>query len=66
MSWRSDFLEARDGRQQELDRILEQSRPEDAASFFLISANVPGCDKHRPGIARLLRGALDSLQGPSG
>ncbi len=66
MSGRSDFLEARDGRQQELDRILGQSRPEDAASFLLISANVPGCDKHRPGIARLLRGALDSLQGSIG
>ena len=62
MSRRMDFLEARDGRQQELDRIVGQSRPEDAASFFLISANIPGCDKHRPGIARLLRGALDSLQ----
>ena len=32
----------------------------------MISANVPGCDKHRPGIARLLRGALDSLQGSIG
>jgi triphosphoribosyl-dephospho-CoA synthase len=66
MSGREDFLEARDGRQQELDRILRQSRPEDAASFFLISANVPGCDKHRPGIACLLRGALDSLRGSIG
>jgi len=62
MSWRADFLEARDGRQRELDRLLRQSTPEDAASFLLISANVPGCDKHRPGIARLLRGALDSLE----
>jgi triphosphoribosyl-dephospho-CoA synthase len=62
MSWRADFLEARDGRQRELDRTLGQARPEDAASFFLISANIPGCDKHRPGITRLLRRALDSLQ----
>ena len=61
MICRSDFLKARDGRQQELDRILGQARPEDAASFLLISANVPGCDKLRPGISRLLRGALDSL-----
>ena len=62
MSWRADFLEARDGRQRELDRLLRQSTPEAAASFLLIGANVPGCDKHRPGIARLLRGALDSLE----
>ena len=62
MSWRADFLEARDGRQRELDRLLGQSTPEAAASFLLIGANVPGCDKHRPGIARLLRGALDSLE----
>jgi triphosphoribosyl-dephospho-CoA synthase len=62
MSRRSDFLEARDRRQQELDRILRRARPEDAPSFLLISANVPGGDKYRPGIARLLRGALDSLK----
>ncbi len=62
MTWRLDFLEARDGRQRELNRILGQVRAEDAASLLSISANVPGCDKHRPGIARLLRGALDSLQ----
>ncbi|MGA2963491.1 MAG: triphosphoribosyl-dephospho-CoA synthase [Candidatus Korobacteraceae bacterium] len=62
MSWMSDFLEARDERQRVLDRTLERARPEDAASFLLISANVPGCDKHRPGITRLLRGALDSLR----
>jgi triphosphoribosyl-dephospho-CoA synthase len=62
MSWMSDFLEARDERQRVLDRTLERARPEDAASFLLISANVPGCDKYRPGITRLLRGALDSLR----
>jgi phosphoribosyl-dephospho-CoA transferase len=62
MTRSSDFLAARDGRQQEIDRILGQAKPDDAASFLVISANVPGCDKHRPGISRLLRGALDSLQ----
>jgi triphosphoribosyl-dephospho-CoA synthase len=62
MTWRLDFLAARDGRQRELNRILGQVRAEDAASLLSISANVPGCDKHRPGIARLLRGAMDSLQ----
>ncbi len=66
MTWRLDFLKARDGRQQELDRILGQTKRKDAASFLLISTNVPGCDKHRPGISRLLRGALDSLQGSIG
>jgi holo-ACP synthase CitX len=61
MNCRSDFLKARDERQKELDRILGEARPEDAASFLFISANVPGRDKLRPGISRLLRGALDSL-----
>ncbi len=65
MSWNSDyraaFLEARDERQQELDRILGQARAKDAASLLVISSNVPGRDKFRPGISRLLRGALDSL-----
>ena len=62
MTCSADFLEARDGRQQELDRTLARAKPEDALSFLLIGVNVPGCDKHRPGISRLLRGALDSLQ----
>ena len=66
MTWRLHFVEARDGRQRELDRTLGQARPEDAASFLLISANVPGYDKHRPGISRLLRGALDSFQAAIG
>ena len=61
MSREADFLEARDGRQQELDRILAQYGSEHA-SFLLISANVPGAGKHRPGIARLLGGALHSLR----
>ncbi len=56
-----DFLVARDERQQELDRILGKAGAKDAASFLLISANVPGGDKVRPGVSRLLRGALDSL-----
>lgn len=55
------LLAARDERQRELDRILGQAGAEDAASLLLISANVPGCDKFRPGISSLLRGALDSL-----
>jgi triphosphoribosyl-dephospho-CoA synthase len=62
----SDFLAARDERQQELDRILGQIRADEAASLLLISANVPGCDKLRPGISRLLRGALDSLHKAAG
>jgi triphosphoribosyl-dephospho-CoA synthase len=61
MICKPDFLKARDERQQEFDRILGQARPEDAASFLFVSANVPGCDKLRPGISGLLRGALDSL-----
>lgn len=58
----SDFLDARDARQRELDRTLEEARPEDAASFLFISTNVPGSDKYRPGVSRMLRNALESLQ----
>ncbi len=66
MTLREDFLKARDGRQQQLDRTLSGTRPEDAASFLFIGTNVPGCDKHRPGISRLLRAALDSLRAAIG
>jgi len=62
----SDFLDARDNRQRELDRTVAETGPEDAASFLFISANVPGSDKHRPGISRLLRNAVDSLQQATG
>jgi len=58
----SDFLDARDSRQRELDRTLGEARPEDAASFLFVSTNVPGPDKHRPGLSRLLRRAMESLQ----
>jgi triphosphoribosyl-dephospho-CoA synthase len=54
---RGDFLEARDGRQRELDLCLGQAGPE-AASILFLSTNVPGPDKQRPGISRLLREAL--------
>jgi triphosphoribosyl-dephospho-CoA synthase len=52
---RADLLEARDGRQRSLQRALGSS------TVLMISANLPGADKHRPGTARLLRAALDGL-----
>ncbi len=55
------LLAARDERQRELDRILGQAKAEHAASLLMISANVPGSEKFRPGLSRLLRGAVDSL-----
>ncbi len=55
------LLTARDERQRELNCILELARAEESASLLMISANVPGCEKLRPGISRLLRGALDTL-----
>jgi triphosphoribosyl-dephospho-CoA synthase len=62
MNVRSDFLDARDARQRELDHTLGEARPEDAASFLFVSTNVPGADKHRPGVSRLLRNAIELLQ----
>jgi len=58
LSLRAGVLEAREARQRELQRVL--SVP--ASSILLISTNVPGGGKHRPGLSRLLRGAMDSLQ----
>jgi triphosphoribosyl-dephospho-CoA synthase len=62
MTGNAAFLEARDRRQKELDCILAQPGSQTANSFLLISSNIPGRDKHRPGVASLLRGALDSLR----
>jgi triphosphoribosyl-dephospho-CoA synthase len=62
MTWRLDFLAARDARQEALLRILGQATPEPAASFLLIGTNIPGSDKHRPGLSRLLSDARDALQ----
>ena len=56
----SDFLDARDARQRRLQQL--SSELGGAASILMISANIPGADKHRPGVSRLLREALDSLQ----
>lgn len=53
------FLEARDARQRQLERLLSEAGGD---SVLMISANIPGADKLRPGLARLLRSALDSLQ----
>ena len=58
----ADLLEARDRRQQSLERALARG----AATVVMISANLPGPDKHRPGSARLLRAALGALDAAVG
>ena len=66
MNWKLRYLEARDARQQAVNRLLGPARPGDAASLLLLSANIPGEEKHRPGVARLLRNALSALTGAIG
>jgi len=51
---RADLLEARDGRQRSLRRGLGRT-------VLMLAANLPGADKHRPGVARMLRAALEAL-----
>ena len=57
-----DFLETRDRRQQQLDRVLRGTKLGSAAAILTISTNIPGADKHRPGVARLLRNTLRALE----
>ena len=57
-----ELLEARDARQETLDRILAGGGAGDGSLLF-ISANVPGDRKRRPGLARLLWDAVGALRG---
>ena len=59
---KADLLEARDQRQEQIRSALDRGR----GPVLMISANLPGADKHRPGTARLLHGALDALQAAIG
>jgi len=52
---RADLLAARDARAELLRAALGRT-------VLMISANLPGPDKFRPGVARLLRGALEQLR----
>lgn len=52
------FLEARDGRQRELQRALDRGG---AAALLLVGTNIPGPRKHRPGLPRLVQDALAAL-----
>ena len=56
------FLETRDDRQRELERALAEAGACGAASVLMVSANVPGDAKARPGLAELVHGALDRLE----
>jgi len=55
---RRDFLDARDGRQRLLEDALAAARGRGLAWVATLGANLPGADKHRPGVARLLRAGL--------
>jgi len=59
---RADLLAARDARAERLRAALARN----PGSVLMISANVPGPDKFRPGLARLLQDALDALQAAVG
>ena len=56
------YLEARDARQVALSRLLEEAGG--PGSVLMLSTNVPGARKHRPGLAALLQGAVARL-GPA-
>jgi len=57
-----DYLDARDARQAWLERALAAARARGLASVVTLGANLPGADKHRPGVARLARTGLERLQ----
>lgn len=57
----TQFLSARDARQQELLRVLAAPAAANAASVLFLSTNVPGPEKQRPGLARLVDRALADL-----
>ncbi len=52
------LLQARDARQEDLLRLLRRGG---AASVLCLGVNVPGPRKLRPGVSRLVRGALEAL-----
>jgi len=56
-----DFLRTRDVRQQLLNDSLRHAAGS-AGSIVMISSNIPGSDKYRPGICRCLRDAIVSLE----
>lgn len=58
-----ELLEARDARQALLDAVRDCAG---GGAVLLLGTNVPGPAKHRPGLAGLVRGALESLQGSIG
>jgi triphosphoribosyl-dephospho-CoA synthase len=56
------YLEARDARQRALTRLLGEAH----ASVLMLSTNVPGARKHRPGLAALVQGAVAELDSAIG
>ena len=57
----TQFLSARDARQQDLLRALAAPAAASAASVLLLSTNVPGPEKQRVGLAHLVHRALADL-----
>lgn len=58
---RTAFLEARDAREECLQRALAQARSRDQPTVVMISTNIPGPHKLRPGISRLVRAGTTAL-----
>jgi triphosphoribosyl-dephospho-CoA synthase len=59
---RADLLAARDARAEQVQSALARN----PGPVLMISANVPGPEKFRPGLARMLQAALDSLHAAIG
>jgi triphosphoribosyl-dephospho-CoA synthase len=62
MTRQLDYLEARDARHAQLQRAFTRLGPAD--SILFLGANIPGPDKALPGLAGLLRSALNALPFP--
>ena len=49
----SNLLAARDNRQEALERVLRSGQPAVVLSVLFLSLNIPGADKHLPGVEHL-------------
>jgi holo-ACP synthase CitX len=58
---KTEFLAARDARQALLDRACRMARETGSKAVLFISVNVPGADKNRPGVDRLVESAVSAL-----
>lgn len=56
------IIHARDIRQKTIDNFLTYITLDKSGSLLFICSNIPGSDKHRPGICDLLYNAIDQLR----